>query len=142
MVFTGPGCAFAQAGSAAWLGPGYSNIGDSIRTVQGGLTAGNPIVAPWGCYAGRAGCVGQVELRSILERRRRFEELRQEVPPAQTGAAAGVWKAPVVRYLPMPTPEDQIVPARRDSSVVLPQFRDSGTPLQTPGSQAERSPTP
>ena len=86
------------------------------------------------------GCVGMADLRSVLERQRRFDILRQDPPPAQTGAAAGIWVVPPRRYLPPPTSEDQILPAYRERSVVRPEWsergfappgdKDAGTPVR------------
>lgn len=92
-----------------------------------GFHAGRPpaglIAPPWGCAPGMLNCISREELRIILDRQRRFDNLRQDAPASGTGYP------PQVRQLPPPTPDSEVQPAYRDSGTIRPEFRDSGTPL-------------
>lgn len=96
---------------------------------RGGAALFDPVTRRWGCHPGWGACLGGTELRLILERQYRFDTLRNEPPAAQVPLAGGLWRVPPHAYLPPPTPGDQIVPAYRDSSVLRPDFQDSGKPL-------------
>jgi hypothetical protein len=126
--FTALACvqAIAQGVPAAPLhsiSPGAAWIGRS----PAGL-----IAPPWGCAPGQSDCIGRAELRLILERQRRFELLKQDASGVQPAPVSGIWQVPQARNLPPPTPESQIQPAYRDSSVVRPEFRDVGMPISPP----------
>jgi hypothetical protein len=92
-----------------------------------GFHAGRPpaglIAPPWGCAPGVRNCISQEELRILLERQRRFDNLRQDAP------VTGVLPMPQQRPMPPPTPENEVQPAYRESGSIRPEFRDSGTPI-------------
>ena len=83
-----------------------------------------------GCYPGTRGCISHAELATLLERLRQAEGPGQEQAAAPKVNQTSPWVAPQSRYLPPPTAQDQIMPEYRDRSVVRPEFRDSGTPMQ------------
>jgi hypothetical protein len=60
----------------------------------------------------------------MLERQRRFDELRR----GPTAPATGAPFRPAATSPPKPTPDSQIQPAYRNSSVVRPEFAESGRP--------------
>lgn len=118
--------AMAQAGVAGSLSRGSPHFATPAWSVRGGVARSDLAARRWGCHPGSGACIGGTELRLILERQRRFDFLRNELPADQAPAAGGLWRVPPYAYLPPPTPEDQIVPAYRDRSVLRPEFQDSG----------------
>ena len=131
IAILGAADSFAQLAPAASFGVGGQFPAASGWGVRGGVPPPGLIASPWGCYPGTAGCIDPTGRRLSLERQRRFDALRQEQASERPGASTSLWLAPPApRYLPPPTSEDQIQPAYRDSSVVRPEFRDAGTPIQ------------
>lgn len=92
---------------------------------QAGLSS-----SPWGCRWAGCGGVSRHDLRTALERQRRFDALRQDAAAAPTGFAAGMWLAPPGHYLPPPTPEKHIQPEFRERSVLRPEFDAAGQLLR------------
>ena len=131
IAILGASHSFAQIAPVASIGVGSQFPAAPGWGVRGGLPPPGLIASPWGCYPGTAGCIDPSGRRLSLERQRRFDALRQEPANERAGASSSLWLAPPApRYLPPPTSEDQIQPAYRDSSVVRPEFRDAGTPIQ------------
>ena len=112
----GAGRSFAQAP------PGWQ--------IRGGYQAPGPILLPPYCYSGRIACVDLAGGQARSARQRRFDALRHAPAVDHAPAATGLWIVPPFAYLPPPTPEDQIQPAYRDHSVIRPEFRNSGQPIQ------------
>ena len=74
------------------------------------------------CGPARPGCKLSPAARRQVERQMRLEALRQEpAVPAGTG-----WSAPPQRYLPPPTPAEQIRPEHLERSTVKPEYRAAG----------------
>lgn len=114
-------------GRAIWGGyPGVAQFGAPWGGYPGAALFG----APWGCYPGWGGCFGALDLRLMLERQRRFDALRYEPVVDPLLATTGLWRVPPYLYLPPPTPVEQIQPAYRERSVIRPEFRGSGEPIQ------------
>lgn len=84
----------------------------------------------WGCRWAGCGGFSRHELRTALERQRRFDDLRQDAAAAPPGSAAGLWLAPPGHYLPPPTPEKHIQTEFRERSVLRPEFDASGQLLR------------
>ncbi len=121
--------AWAQARIAGALTQGGPFIGAPAWSVWGGAARSGFATHRWVCHPGWGACLGGTELRLILERQYRFDALKNDAQVDQAPLAQGLWGAPPHAYLPPPTPEDQIVPAYRDRSVLRPEFQDSGKPL-------------
>lgn len=119
----------AQAGMAGSLYRGGPYVATPAWSVWGSAARSALATRRWGCHPGWGGCIGGTELRLILERQRRLDVLRNEPPADQAPLAGGLWRVPPFAYLPPPTPEDQIVPAYRDRSILRPEFQDSDKSL-------------
>lgn len=111
-----PSLSFAQAP------PGWQ--------IHGGYQAPAPILLPPNCYTGRIACAGLPETQSRTARQRRFDALRNAPDADRASTPTSPWIVPPHVYLPPPTAEDQIQPAYRERSVIRPEFRNSGQPIQ------------
>ncbi len=112
----GAGRAFAQAP------PGWQ--------IRGGYQAPGPILLPPYCYSGRIACADLPGVQARTARQRRFDALRNAPEVDRAPAAASLWIAPPFAYLPPPTAEEQIQPAYREHSVIRPEFKNTGQPIQ------------
>ncbi len=121
--------ASAQARIAGSFTQGGPLVGTPAWSVRGGAARPGFAAHRWVCHPGWGACLAGTELRLILERQHRFDALRYEAPADPDPLSRGLWRVPPYAYLPPPTPEDQIVPAYRDRSVLRPEFRDRGKPL-------------
>jgi len=84
------------------------------------------VASPWGCSTAWGGCARPTDWRLMLERQRRFDDLRQDSNTAPHFAATNPWHGWSGAPLPPPTPEKHIQPAYRDRSVLRPEYREDG----------------
>jgi len=106
--------------------PSSGQPAEAAATVAGragGAYAGI-VTSPWGCYPGWNGCATPTNWRSLLERQRRFDDLRRDSTTAPHPSATNPWHGWSGAPLPPPTPEKQIQPAYRDRSVLRPEYRE------------------
>lgn len=102
-----------------------------------GVPPARSMYYPWFSCTAPYRCHDPVQLRLELERYRRMQELREQATqpePRAYGPGDGPWGPQ--RYIPPATPEANIQPAYRGTSLLRPEYEQSAQPIGRPAAES------